>query len=324
MKRLILATVLAIALVFGLTACGCEHVWEEATCVAPKTCRECGKIEGEVVADAHMWEEATCTVAKTCTLCEATEGDALPHNLVEANYQTGEYCLDCGEVFGDPVVAEFERTGRSYQTVNLSDAHGKNYSHTTSKNRDTRETTGEVLVSWAVPMDLSAGADATAIDCYVPEGVLPKTIAYDNLQELMENVDGYQWRGIDADVKFSGQFYLLWGYEDYYSLAQFDKDAIMETFKEGNIEGMVIASFFAVEMNGEVYDQCMMVSIVLSTRGESEIATFYRVPEGYDGCVFSLIDSRVLADRGYTGDTSKFASYEDTNHGAGDVYFRLK
>ncbi len=41
----------------------CPHVWEKANCVAPKTCRECGKTGGEPLG--HMWVEAACDVPKS-------------------------------------------------------------------------------------------------------------------------------------------------------------------------------------------------------------------------------------------------------------------
>lgn len=74
MKRTIMV-ILVIALAFCLTACGCKHEWREATCLEPKTCKNCGATEGDV-AD-HAWEEATATTPKTCKVCKATEGEAL-------------------------------------------------------------------------------------------------------------------------------------------------------------------------------------------------------------------------------------------------------
>ena len=324
MNRRLLSAVLVIVLAFGLTACGCKHEWSEATCTAPKTCMACGETEGEVIS--HAWEEATCTAAKTCKACGATMGEARDHTLVEATYQTGEHCSVCGEVFGEPVVAEFTRTGRGYQTVDLTAAHGNVYEYTTGKGSGTQAVTGEALVSWAVPMDPSVDSDSTAINCYVPEGILPKTIAIENLQSLMENVDGYVWRGIAASVKFTRAYYMIWGYEDFYTLEQYDVGAMSETFKDGNTNGMLIYNTFSVDMNGETYDQCQIVSIILDDSKENMLATFYRVPENYDGCVFSLIDSRVLEKGGYSAEDAGngFTTFEDTGHGAGDIYFRIR
>lgn len=324
MNRRVLSAILVIALACMLPACSCKHEWSEATCTAPRTCKSCGETEGEVIP--HEWEDATCTTAKTCKTCGLTEGEAKGHDLVEANYQTGERCMTCGETFGEPVIAEFTRTGRGYQTVDLTAAHGNVYEYTTGVNNGTQAITGEAQVYWAVPMDPTVDSNATAINCYVPEGILPKTVVISNVQSLMENMDGYMWRGMSTTVKFNGAYYIIWGYEDFYSLAQYDVDALQETFKDGNTSGMILYNTFSVEMNGETYDQCQLVSVVLDYGKELALSVFYRVPENYDGCVFSLIDSRVLENGGYQEEDSGngFSSFENTGHGAGDVYFRLR
>ena len=301
MKRIILAMIFVFMLIFSLTACGCKHEW-------------C---------------EATCTVPRTCKLCELTEGESKGHSLVEANYQKGKHCVDCSEIFGEPVEAEFERTGRSYQTIDLTAAHGNTYEYTTGKNKDTQAITGKVKVNWAIPMDPSADPEADAINCYVPSGIQPEVISIIGLDSCLTNLEGYQWKSMTADVTFSEQRYnIIWGYEDYYNLAQYDKNAIRNDFVSGNTNGQTTTATFSVEIDGQTYDQCMMFSIswVAKNKKELNIMTFYRVPAGYDGCVFSLIDSRVLNNIEYTSEETEngFTSYEAIGHGAGDVYFRLK
>lgn len=49
----------------------------------------------------HKWEEATCLTAKTCSLCQETDGEALGHNWVSATCEDDQYCLLCGEI-GEP------------------------------------------------------------------------------------------------------------------------------------------------------------------------------------------------------------------------------
>lgn len=57
----------------------CTHkLWANATCTSPRTCKSCGKTEGEPLG--HEWEEATCTVPKTCQRCGKTEGNPLGIN----------------------------------------------------------------------------------------------------------------------------------------------------------------------------------------------------------------------------------------------------
>ena len=76
-----------------MTGCGCNHEWEEATCLNPKTCSLCGKQEGSMTA--HSWKEANCTDAKTCEVCQATEGEPRGHNWEEATCERPKTCSVC-------------------------------------------------------------------------------------------------------------------------------------------------------------------------------------------------------------------------------------
>jgi len=92
-KKLGLIIVMAASVIATLTGC-CKHEWQEATCVAPRTCSLCGKTDGEVVD--HTWQEATCELPKTCAVCGATEGEPLGHKFSEAGYLTPAVCSVCG------------------------------------------------------------------------------------------------------------------------------------------------------------------------------------------------------------------------------------
>ena len=64
----------------------CSHKWQEATCIALKTCTICKATEGTYAG--HSWIEATCTTPQTCSVCKATEGSELGHT-------NSEYCSRC-------------------------------------------------------------------------------------------------------------------------------------------------------------------------------------------------------------------------------------
>lgn len=76
MKKLI-SFILALAMIFSLTACGCDHQWQEATCTTPKTCAECGETEGEAaghtpgkwIVSAVDTEKLTMTQDLPCDVC---------------------------------------------------------------------------------------------------------------------------------------------------------------------------------------------------------------------------------------------------------------
>ena len=74
MKRVVIIFI-ALAIAVSMAGCKCSHVWEEATCTTPKTCAECGEMEGEPLG--HEWEEASHLAPKKCSVCEETEGESL-------------------------------------------------------------------------------------------------------------------------------------------------------------------------------------------------------------------------------------------------------
>ena len=89
----ILSLLLVVGMLLSLLAgCSCPHEWEEANCIAPKTCKLCQETEGEK-NDIHQWEEATTEAPKTCAICSKTEGEKIN---VDSRFKTA----NCKEVFG--------------------------------------------------------------------------------------------------------------------------------------------------------------------------------------------------------------------------------
>lgn len=82
-----LKVIFALLMVTLITACGCEHSWQEATCQIPKTCLLCNKTEG--IVGEHIWMDADCFTPSTCSICGLTEGEPLVHNFVDG------YCSLC-------------------------------------------------------------------------------------------------------------------------------------------------------------------------------------------------------------------------------------
>lgn len=48
----------------------------------------------------HVWQEATCMAAKTCVTCGVAEGDPLEHQWTDATYERASHCPMCGSVVG--------------------------------------------------------------------------------------------------------------------------------------------------------------------------------------------------------------------------------
>lgn len=63
------------------------HLYTPANCTKPATCA-CGATDGKALG--HMWENATCKAPKTCHICKKTEGSVGEHD-----YKDGK-CTVCG------------------------------------------------------------------------------------------------------------------------------------------------------------------------------------------------------------------------------------
>ena len=100
MKKKISLLCLVLACVLVLAGCGCKHeTWNEADCLTPKTCAECGETEGEALG--HSWVDADCVNPKTCSACGETEGEALGHTWTDADCANPKTCSACGETEGE-------------------------------------------------------------------------------------------------------------------------------------------------------------------------------------------------------------------------------
>lgn len=66
------------------------HQWSNATCLAPKTCKDCGKTEG--ATGEHTYKKATCTQPEECRVCGEIRGEALG-----CTAGTDGNCIRCGK-----------------------------------------------------------------------------------------------------------------------------------------------------------------------------------------------------------------------------------
>lgn len=98
MKRIISTMLVLVILLFCLSSCGCDHVWQEATCVSPRTCSVCGKTEGTPLG--HSFSDATCMAPKKCIVCGDTEGLPIEHSYIPANCYFPKECSVCGKTEG--------------------------------------------------------------------------------------------------------------------------------------------------------------------------------------------------------------------------------
>ena len=302
--RKAITLILALALCMSLAACGHQHSWAEATCTEPKTCTECGKTEDEPLghdwAEAscakpstctrcsetqgeplpHTWVDATCTEPKTCSVCGATEGEALGHTLSEANYQDAPVCTVCGETVGEPLTPDFVTYGIAADLV-----VGEHYALETNCYDDPAFRTV---------------ADVSVVDYNIFEA-----------DDTHEAKDGYEWRVATFQLVFSDENAWNYGYyysycmEDYYDIRLHDDTATHDD--DGN-------ATYTVNYHGEDKEVfCRKDMLYQGWDDQVATCTFlvsYRVPVGYDGCVFGVMDKAIeYPEDGYIFDVYDPASF---------------
>ena len=111
-------SVICVLLAITLMICGCsdvlqivggnssdnkthEHVYYDATCTAPKTCKICKSTLG--AAKGHAWTDATCSAPQTCSSCYETVGEKAEHKWQSATTITPKTCSSCGITDGEPL-----------------------------------------------------------------------------------------------------------------------------------------------------------------------------------------------------------------------------
>ena len=298
-KKAVLSIGMLLLMSVLTTGCGHRHVWEDATCTAPKTCSECGETEGEALghtwvdatcaepktcsvceetegeALGHTWVEATCSEPKTCSVCGETEGDALEHTLSEANYQQAAVCEVCGESVGEPLQADFEKYNLTEHMVELD----QEYDYKTSCYDDSAYmTVGKVIFSNYQTFDSD---------------------------ETHEAKEGYEWKMVDVTAVFGDENAREYGIlpdswvDDYYDIIKCVDTSVTD---DNGID------HFTVNWNGVDYTECCDIwdsgwngwtdNTNPAYRDWERINVFQLhlavlVPAGYDGIVLGVYNNAV-------------------------------
>lgn len=100
----IFPVVMILLLLLGMTACGCKHEWEAATCTTPETCKLCQTTRGQRLG--HSWTNASCTQNKACSRCGTIAELAQGHSWVEATTEAPKTCRICGATEGDRIITD--------------------------------------------------------------------------------------------------------------------------------------------------------------------------------------------------------------------------
>lgn len=308
MKKSI-SMILLVVTALVLTACGCKHQWQEATCNAPKTCTLCNETEGEPLthiwneascaapktcilcnetegeALAHIWNEATCAAPKTCQTCQYTEGEALPHTWENPNYQDNKICGVCGGTDGKPLTPGFEEHGLE---INMEE--DVVYEYVTSCYEDkTKKTTALLVVSNHHIFDSD---------------------------EMHPAKEGYEWHTLEADFTFYDANATKYGWSW--------KALTLEYYEYLPIDGSGSEVTYTVNYHGQEYSECYgeltekpqdTLYLPDGRRGATTGFTLdLCVPIGYDGSVLVFYDAAIEMEDG---------TYLHENVNEDTLYFRL-
>lgn len=266
-KKVPLLSVITLAmtslLMLGLTGCGHQHVWEDATCSAPRTCSECGETEGDALG--HSWEDATCSTPRACSVCGETEGDALGHSWEDATYDAPRTCSVCRETEGSALTPSFEEHGL---TINVKEDTVYDYVSVCYLD-PSKETVGHLIIS-----DYQIVKDYSDLDLEVRKGyewrTFRTTISFDD-----DNANNYGPR-VRLQVV---NYYDIEGWEDSY-----------------NYDNAINGQYFTANYHGTDYECCCIIrdqSPGWIDDTYTNIFDFYiSVPIGYDGVVLAFFNKQ--------------------------------
>lgn len=180
------------------------HIWLQT--VTDPTCLEngyttyscnCGEsyTDNEIAAKGHVWQPASCAAPKTCSVCTVTEGSAMEHNYetvttpptaTEQGYRTNT-CTVCGrsykDNFTDPIGLGYAAGTLVFSVDGIARLYGENNQIVkTYTGWDTDYYHNSNATPWYADKD-------SVIHVIIQDGVTPKPMAhwfseYQNLKSV--------------------------------------------------------------------------------------------------------------------------------------------
>jgi hypothetical protein len=177
------------------------------------------------------------------------------HTWTEANFQTPQIFIECGETDGDPLIPYFVQHG-----ITPNASIGNNYQYTNATHSASHDTMGDVIV--------------TSVERVVSD-------------ETREAKEGFEWLIINATIVFGdsngyGERHGMsfWSaFLDYYTGAIIYPDDFAETFTV-NYNGETHEGVYTIN---RVYTGASWVNNTWTLRREYAL----QIPVGYDGIVFA-------------------------------------
>lgn len=253
---------LAAASLFALSACGHKHVWQEASCTAPKTCAECGE----------------------------TEGDPLGHSPTEATYWAPSLCAVCGEQLAEKLVPDFERCG--FSVIDVKDLPTENV-FTLDEERSRGD--GYTFECSGLPYVTGASKSSEHVCGFI---ALKNREVFDS-DETHPAAPGYEWRSYEFELLFpdTGNGYrIAFSDDDYYDVKGRD-DSVRGLRYTVNWQGQeypdcmrIVTYAEAQKVNCSVTGPGAQLPSIQAWQHPCYVSI--RVPVGYDGAVFCFLDSQ--------------------------------
>lgn len=272
---LLLSLLLCTALMAG---CSCQHQWEEARCLLPRTCSKCGLTEGE--APGHSWKEADCVTPKTCTSCGLTEGTAPGHSWEEATCTTAMHCSVCNTTEGQRLghTWDGEATMFTAPLCSVCGSPGEKlpgyFAENTLLPNMEPGLAADYITNTFVRPDLNTTGLLVVSDLQVLES--------DGIQHRAKK--GYEWRRVDISILCSDNHSALYGTNIAFARADYYQD--QELQQAGKQER------FTVTYNDKDY-KCLALYENAGFYSDGinniyKVTCYFQVPAGYDGVVLAF------------------------------------
>jgi len=196
--------IISLLIILLLTGCH-EHVWNEATCLEPKTCKKCGETEGEPLG--HEWIEATFTEPMTCSRCGDTEGE--PKSVAYFDLTFLEYMEAFNDQFAREISLDLIENDGVYINANgvkfltlHDDEHANDNSHTSTAvwGLGTEGEFNRLIVRYFLSsssFDTSFASIFTNICCNYAFNILDPEMSSEVFYQLAETKNGKDLNGMD-------------------------------------------------------------------------------------------------------------------------------
>lgn len=284
-KSLLLLTIM-IFLAVGCAQTPDEETFEPEITPTP-TPRVTPTPEPEIPIDPlpecfHFWSLPDCHTPIFCLDCGEIGGEPTPHEFTEANFQQPAICKLCGDIYGGVLEPNFTALGFE---INTTPGRWVDFHTVTNLDSET-ETVGTVIL--------------LHIDIFETAPDYPRKVGYEFIRARLMMI-------FDDEAAASYGYKYVIGHVDYYSMSLTDPSVPFEYLLESNYEGFKISNR-TINFHGQEREYFVRYEEIRSAWAEGvayvEREYTFLVPAGYDGIVIYLssaanwteYESRIMSD----------------------------